>query len=182
MLEAPFTLHRGLIEKIDREIAHVREGRGGRVIAKMNALTERGIIDKLYEASQAGVEIDLIVRGACCLRPGVPGLSERIRVRSIVGRFLEHSRVYWFANGGKPEVFASSADWMERNLLWRVETCFPILEARLARRVSEECLENYLADSRQTWVLEPDGTYRRIREDAEAHGAQEALIAKHGHG
>jgi polyphosphate kinase len=181
LLEAPFTLHRALLEKIDREIEHARAGRGGRVIAKMNALTERGIIDKLYEASQAGVEIDLIVRGACCLRPGVPGLSERIRVRSIVGRFLEHSRVYWFANGGKPEVFASSADWMERNLLWRVETCFPILDARLARRVIEECLENYLADRRQTWVLQPDGDYRRIHDGPDAPGAQERLIAKHGH-
>lgn len=181
VLEAPFTLHPGLIEKIEREIAHVREGRGGRVIAKMNALTERSIIDKLYEASQAGVEIDLIVRGACCLRPGVPGLSERIRVRSIVGRFLEHSRVYWFANGGNPEVFASSADWMERNLLWRVETCFPILDPKLARRVTEECLESYLADRRQTWLLAPDGEYHRVSNSTDAYSAQEALIAKHGY-
>ncbi|MDW8479162.1 MAG: polyphosphate kinase 1 [Xanthomonadales bacterium] len=178
LVEAPFALHGALLSRIDREIAHARAGRGGRVIAKINALTERGIIDKLYEASQAGVEIDLIVRGACCLRPGVPGLSERIRVRSIVGRFLEHSRVYWFGNGGAPEVFASSADWMERNLLWRVETCFPLLEPAIAERVRQECLDNYLADRRQAWLLGPDGGYRRLDEGAGAHAAQEALLAR----
>src|SRR5690606_912042 len=128
LLQSPFTLHAGVLERIEREAAHARAGRPARIVAKMNALNEAQVVRALYAASQAGVRIDLIVRGACTLRPGVPGVSENIRVRSIVGRFLEHSRVYWFSNGGAPETFCASADWLERNLLRRVETCFPILD------------------------------------------------------
>jgi polyphosphate kinase len=179
LLQSPFTLHKRMLAMIDREIAHRRAGRAGRIIAKFNALTEETIIAKLYEASIAGVEIDLIVRGACALRPGLPGVSENIRVRSLVGRFLEHSRVYWFGNAGQPEIYASSADWMERNLLRRVEVCFPILDPELARRAHDETLSNYLADNLQTWQLGADGGYRRIEPgEAMPHGAQEALLAK----
>jgi polyphosphate kinase len=180
LLTSPFTLHGGLLAKIAREAAHAREGKPARIIAKMNALNEAGVIRALYAASQAGVEIDLIVRGACALRPGVPGLSERIRVRSVVGRFLEHSRVYWFQNGDAPEIFCSSADWMERNLLRRVETCFPILDPKLAKRVYEEELENYLRDNTQSWSLGADGQYQRIApgSDEMPHSAQLSLLAK----
>jgi polyphosphate kinase len=128
----------------------------------MNALNEAGVIAALYAASQSGVQVDLVVRGACCLRPGVPGLSENIRVRSVIGRFLEHSRVYWFGNDGNAEIFCSSADWMERNLLRRVETCFPILDPALAQRVFDETLANYLRDNQQAWQLHADGHYTRV--------------------
>jgi polyphosphate kinase len=124
------------------------------------------------------VQIDLIVRGACTLRPGVPGVSENIRVRSIVGRFLEHSRVYWFGNDGKPELFGASADWLERNLLRRVETCFPVLDPALAERVQREALQNYLADNTNAWELGADGRYRQCTPaDGEApYSAQLALL------
>ena len=128
----------------------------------------------------AGVQVDLIVRGICCLRPGVPGVSENIRVRSIVGRFLEHSRVYWFANGDDAELFCASADWLERNLLRRIETCFPILDPALAARVKDEALDNYLADNVDAWELQADGEYRR-RSPAPGetpHSAQSALLAR----
>ena len=178
LLNAPFTLHQGMMQRIEREAAHARAGRPARIIAKMNALTESQVIRALYRASQAGVEIDLIVRGACALRPGIPGVSERIRVRSIVGRFLEHSRVYWFGNDGAPELYCASADWMERNLLWRIETCFPIRDPALARRVYEETLRNYLADNTQAWLLQHDGSYERAEPGRErAHSAQQALLA-----
>ena len=146
----------------------------------MNALNESGVIRALYDASQAGVKVELIVRGACCLRPGVPGLSENISVRSVVGRFLEHSRVYWFGNNDKPEIFCSSADWMERNLLRRVETCFPILNPDLAARVYDEELANYLLDNQQAWQLHPDGSYSRQLPGPEEvpFSAQGALLAK----
>jgi polyphosphate kinase len=135
------------------------------------------VVEALYRASQAGVQIDLIVRGSCALRPGIPGVSDNIRVRSIVGRFLEHSRVYWFQNDESPEIYCSSADWMERNLLRRIETCFPIRDPQLARRVYEESLANYLADNTQSWQLEADGSYRRIGAgDAPAHSAQQTLL------
>ena len=180
LLTSPFTLHAGLLGKIAREAEHAREGKPARIIAKMNALNEASVIRALYAASQAGVEIDLIVRGACALRPGVPGLSERIRVRSVVGRFLEHSRVYWFENDGSPQLYCSSADWMERNLLRRVETCFPILDPKLARRVYDEELANYLADNTHAWLLQPDGRYERVVRgpDDMPHSAQHALLAK----
>ena len=180
LLTSPFTLHGGLLAKIAREAENARAGRPARIIAKMNALNEPGVIRSLYVASQAGVEIDLIVRGACALRPGVKGLSETIRVRSVVGRFLEHSRVYWFQNDLQPEIFCSSADWMERNLLRRVETCFPILDPKLARRVFDEELANYLADNTQAWQLLGDGSYERVlpAPGEKRFSAQQALIAK----
>jgi polyphosphate kinase len=180
LMVSPFTLHAGLLSRIEREAKHARAGKKGHIIAKMNALNESGVIRALYEASQAGVKIELIVRGACCLRPGVPGLSENISVRSVVGRFLEHSRVYWFGNNDKPEIFCSSADWMERNLLRRVETCFPILDADLAARVFDEELANYLLDNQQAWQLHPDGSYSRQlpTEDDVPFSAQGALLAK----
>ena len=139
------------------------KGKPARIIAKLNAIVEPEIIKALYRASQAGVQIDLIVRGACTLRPGVPGISDNIRVRSIVGRFLEHHRVYWFANDGEPDLFCSSADWLERNLLRRVETGFPVREPALAQRVYEEALDNYLRDNVSAWTLQPDGHYVRLK-------------------
>ena len=180
MLASPFSLHKGLLKKIANEAKLARAGKGGHIIAKMNALNETMVIRALYEASQAGVRIELIVRGACCLRPGVPGVSENITVRSVVGRFLEHSRVYWFGNGGKPEIFCSSADWMERNLLRRIETCFPILDPVLAKRVHDEELANYLADNQQSWQLHPDGRYSRLLpvDGAMPFSAQGALLAQ----
>ena len=180
LMASPFTLHKGLLKKIEREAKLARAGKPGRIIAKMNALNEASVIRALYEASQAGVKVELIVRGACCLRPGVPGLSENISVRSVVGRFLEHSRVYWFGNEGKPEIFCSSADWMERNLLRRVETCFPILDPLLAERVYNEELANYLADNQQAWQLHADGHYTRAEPagDAMPYAAQGALLAQ----
>src|SRR5690606_29379644 len=123
------------------EAAHARAGRPARIVAKMNALNESQVVRALYAASQDGVQIDLVVRGACTLRPGVPGVSDNIRVRSIVGRFLEHSRVYWFGNDGDPDLFCSSADWLERNLLRRVETGFPILDPAVATRIQDEVLD-----------------------------------------
>jgi polyphosphate kinase len=183
LMTSPFTLHKGLLKKIEREAKLARAGKAGRIIAKMNSLNEANVIRALYDASQAGVKIELIVRGACCLRPGVPGLSDNISVRSVVGRFLEHSRVYWFGNDGKPEIFCSSADWMERNLLRRVETCFPILDSALAERVYNEELANYLADNQQAWQLHADGHYTRAEPvgDAMPYSAQGALLAQFCH-
>ena len=179
LMASPFTLHAGLLARIAREARLARAGKGGHVIAKMNALNEAGVIRALYEASQAGARIDLVVRGACCLRPGVPGLSDNIRVRSVVGRVLEHSRVYWFGNDGNPETFCSSADWMERNLLRRVETCFPILDPQLAQRVFEEELSNYLQDNQQAWQLHADGSYSRVvAGDDPPYSAQGSLLAR----
>ena len=182
LLQAPFTLHEGLLQRIAREAANARLGREAGIIARMNALNEPTVIRALYEASRAGVRIQLIVRGACSLRPGVPGVSANITVRSVIGRFLEHSRVYWFANAGAPEIFCSSADWMERNLLRRVETCFPIVEPRLAERVFDETLAGYLADNQGAWELRPDGSYARIEPaDGEMpYSAQGSLLARLG--
>ncbi|WMS85994.1 polyphosphate kinase 1 [Pleionea litopenaei] len=159
MLQAPFTLHSGLINLIDQEILHKRAGKEGVIKLRMNSLTEATLIEKLYEASQAGVEIDLIIRGICCLRPGLKNISDNIRVRSIVGRFLEHSRVFYFANNGEPQVFASSADLMDRNLYHRVETCFPVTDEKLAKRLVSETIDIYLQDNSQSWELHSDGRY-----------------------
>lgn len=181
LLHSPFTLHKALLEKIAREGRHAREGRGGRVMAKLNAINEPAVIRALYQASREGAQIDLIVRGACCLRPGVPGVSDNIRVRSVVGRFLEHSRVFWFGNAGEPELYCGSADWLERNLLRRVEVCFPVLTPDLAQRVYEEDLLNYLDDNSDSWDLGADGEYRRCmpQTDQMPYSAQAALLAKH---
>ncbi|MCK0163437.1 polyphosphate kinase 1 [Marinobacter sp. S6332] len=155
LFHAPFTLHKRLLSLIERE---TELGEKGRIIIKINALTEIQLIKALYRASQAGVQVDLIVRGICSIRPQVPGLSDNIRVRSIVGRFLEHTRAYYFGNEGKPDVYCSSADCMERNLLSRVETAFPIEDPELIARVKED-LDTYLADNCQSWMLQPDGGY-----------------------
>ena len=162
LLQSPFTLHSGVLERIEREAAHARADKPARIVAKMNALNEPQVIRALYAASQAGVQIDLVVRGACTLLPGIPGVSDNIRVRSIVGRFLEHHRVWWFGNDGTPELYCSSADWLERNLLRRVETAFPVLDAGCARRVHREGLLNYVADNQNAWELRADGSYHKI--------------------
>jgi polyphosphate kinase len=160
LLHAPFALHKALLSKIEREAAHARAGRPARIIAKLNALTEPTVIQALYKASRAGVDIDLIVRGVCCLRPGVRGVSERISVRSIVGRFLEHSRVYYFENAGERDIYCGSADWMDRNLFRRIEVAFPVTAPDLQSRVTED-LHLYLADDCQAWDLKSDGRYHR---------------------
>lgn len=179
LLHAPFTLHQRLLEMIDREAQNALEGKRARIIAKVNAITEPEVIRALYRASCAGVRIDLIVRGICCLRPQVPGLSEHIRVVSIIGRFLEHSRVYWFANAGESEVYCSSADWMERNLINRVETCFPVEDRRLARRLRRD-MEVYLRDNAQSWELQPDGSYlaRQPATGEKRVASQQALMQR----
>ncbi|MBD7987158.1 polyphosphate kinase 1 [Luteimonas sp. Sa2BVA3] len=179
LLQSPFTLHGGVLERIEREARLAAAGRPARIIAKMNALNEPQVVRALYAASQAGVRIDLVVRGACTLRPGVPGVSDNIRVRSIVGRFLEHTRVYWFGNDGAPETWCASADWLERNLLRRVETCFPILDPAIAARVYREALQTYLDDNTNAWELQADGSYVQVSPvDGELpHSAQSALLA-----
>lgn len=177
LMHAPFTLHARLIELIDREAEHARAGRASGITVKVNSLSEPRIMRALYQASQAGVPIRLLVRGLCCLRPGIPGVSETIEVRSIVGRFLEHSRVYWFHNDGKDELYGSSADWMVRNLLNRVEVCFPIEDKKIVARVKEE-LGYYLADNCQSWVLQTDGEYLKNEpaKDEERLSAQQTLL------
>jgi polyphosphate kinase len=160
---APFDLKTRLLACIERESQHAHHGLPARIIAKMNALVDREVIEALYRASRAGVSIDLIVRGICCLRPGLRGISENIRVRSIVDRFLEHSRILYFENGGQPEVYLSSADWMPRNFHRRIETTFPILDGVLRDRVIHELLALPLADNTRARILQPDGTYRHAR-------------------
>jgi polyphosphate kinase len=176
LLVAPSNMRDRFVELIQRETRHARAGRAGRIIAKLNAIVDTGMIDALYEASQAGVEIDLIVRGICCLRPGVPGLSERIRVVSIIGRFLEHSRLWYFHNAGAPEYYLGSADWMPRNLDRRVEAIAPVEDARLHPRCLG-LLETCLADDRQAWDLRADGTYvQRVPGPDGEHSAQRILL------
>src|SRR4029077_8430534 len=155
---------------IDRETRHARRGRNARIIVKVNAIVDPPVIQALYRASQAGVEIDLIVRGQCTLVPGLRGISSRIRVRSIVGRFLEHSRIFYFENGGKPEIYLGSADWMQRNLYERVEGLFPLKDPQLCQRVCNEILSSYLADTRKARILGSDGTYSRPRSVRNGHG------------
>ena len=179
LLQSPFSLHPELLARIERETGVARAGRPARIVAKLNALVDREIIQALYSASQAGVQIDLIVRGICCLRPGVPGVSDNIRVRSVIGRFLEHTRVFWFRNDDTEEVWLASADWMERNFFRRVEVAFPIEDPGLRTRVVQEALEFYLADNTQAWTLAGDGTYTRLKPDGQlAHSAQGALLQK----
>jgi polyphosphate kinase len=176
ILQSPFALHTALAEKINREASNARAGRPARIIAKMNALIEPQIIHALYEASVAGVQVDLIVRGICALRPGIPFVSENIRVRSIIGRFLEHSRVYYFLNDGAEEMYCASADWMERNFFRRVEVAFPIERAKHRERIRRD-LEVYLADNTQAWELRADGTYSRVARTADPVSAQQQLLA-----
>lgn len=177
LLQAPFTLHDTIIARINREAELAAAGTPGRVIAKINALTEPRTIQALYRASQAGVNIDLIVRGICVLRPGIEGVSNNIRVRSIVGRFLEHTRVFYFGNGKSPEIFCSSADWMDRNFFRRVESAFPILDPQARQRIIDD-LNCYLRDNHQAWILSSDGSYTRARppQGEEPCSAQQVLL------
>ncbi|WP_276488100.1 polyphosphate kinase 1 [Ectopseudomonas mendocina] len=179
LLHAPFTLKKTLLDLIAKETAAAAEGKPAQIMAKVNALTDPKIIRALYKASQTGVKIDLVVRGMCCLRPGIAGVSHNIQVRSIVGRFLEHSRIYYFLNGGDELVYLSSADWMERNLDKRVETCFPVEGKKLITRVKKE-LESYLSDNTQAWVLQSDGRYQRLQPTGNQNprSAQSGLLEK----
>ncbi|SDT21617.1 polyphosphate kinase [Halopseudomonas xinjiangensis] len=181
LLQAPFTLKKRLLELINRETLAAQAGKPAQIIAKVNALTDAKIIKAMYKASQAGVRIDLIVRGMCCLRPGIPGVSHNINVRSIVGRFLEHSRVYYFLNEGQDQVWLSSADMMERNLEKRVETCFPLEGKKLITRAKQE-LQVFLTDNTQSWILQPDGSYVRSSPSGNqlARSAQSTLLDKLG--
>ena len=163
LLVAPLDLLEKCLAMIAREAEHARAGRPARIIAKMNALLDQNVIAELYRASQAGVEIDLIVRGICALRPGIRGVSNRIRVRSIVGRFLEHSRIFYFSNGGDEEIYIGSADWMPRNLYDRVEAMVPVRNPMLRERIHHEILGAYLADNMKTRILQSDGSYVHTR-------------------
>lgn len=160
LLQSPFTLHSGLMEKIEREIRHAKAGKPAKIIIQVNAVVEPLAIQALYRASQAGVKIQMIVRGMCCLRPNIAGISENIEVRAIVGRFLEHARIYAFHNDGNQEVYASSADLMNRNMFKRVEVCFPIENKKLAQRILRN-LDLYLNDNSQAWIMQSDGSYVR---------------------
>jgi polyphosphate kinase len=176
--QAPFTLHKQILRAIQTETVHAEAGRGGRIIAKMNALVEPDVIGALYAASKAGVQIDLIVRGVCALRPGVAGASENIRVRSVIGRFLEHSRVFYFHNGGAENIYLSSADWMGRNFFGRVEICFPVLDAVLKQRVLDEGLNCYLDDHAPAWCMDENGQYRLSPLGNAKSGAQQVLLER----
>jgi polyphosphate kinase len=178
LLLAPFAMHRRIVEMIRREAKHARDGKPARIVAKMNALIEEQVIRALYAASEAGVAIDLVVRGACALRPGVPGMSSNIRVRSILGRFLEHHRVWMFGNGGERDVWLSSADWMGRNLFRRIEVAFPVRDPVLRARVIAEGLEIYLTDDADAWTLGAGGTWTRVepRHGARRRSAQATLL------
>jgi len=175
--QSPFTLHKRVLAAIRNEARLAREGQPARIIAKMNALLDPQVIDELYLASQAGVKIDLIVRGVCALRPGIQGLSENIRVRSVIGRFLEHTRVFYFHNGGADDVYLASADWMGRNFFRRIELCFPVLDPALKRRVVREGLQPYLDDNGQAWAMDADGGYARVKpRRGRRRSAQEELL------
>ena len=176
LLVAPLTLADDTLALIAREAQHARSGKPARIIAKMNGLLDAATIEALYAASTAGVQIDLIIRGMCALRAGVPGLSENIRVRSIIGRFLEHSRIFWFANGGSEEVFCGSADWMPRNLYERCEVLFPIYDPAAKTRLRDEILESYLRDDTKARCMQPDGTYTRANKSGKGLSAQDWLM------
>jgi polyphosphate kinase len=171
--QAPFTLHPRTVEAIDNETRMAKAKKPARIIAKMNALLEPEVIEALYRASQAGVKVDLIIRGVCALRPGVKGLSENIRVRSIIGRFLEHTRVFHFRNGGEAEMMVSSADWMDRNFFKRIELAVPVLDPKARRRLMREGLKAYLDDNVQAWEMQPDGSFKRVK-----HGRKKAVSAQ----
>jgi polyphosphate kinase len=175
--QSPFSMHQRTLAAIDNETRAAKARKPARIIAKMNALLEPQVIEALYKASQAGVKVDLIVRGVCALRPGVKGLSENIRVRSIVGRFLEHTRIFHFRNGGESELLLSSADWMERNFFRRIELCVPVLDAKVRRRIMREALKAYLDDNTQAWEMQSDGGFKRRKAGrGKAFGAQQYLL------
>ncbi|MBE0471243.1 MAG: polyphosphate kinase 1 [Methyloprofundus sp.] len=175
LLQSPFTLHKGLLDKIEREIDFAKKGKPSKIIIKVNSVVEEQLIQALYRASQAGVEVKLIVRGICSLRPGIEGVSENIEVRSIIGRFLEHARVYMFENGGNPEVYAASADIMNRNMFRRVEACFPIEHKALKARVLAD-LELYLKDNSGSWIMQSDGSYVQSMPEGEVCQVQALLM------
>ena len=177
LLHAPFTLHAGLLDKIERETDNAANGKPARIIIKVNAVVEPEMVQAFYRASIAGVKVDLIVRGICTLKPGVEGISDNIQVRSIIGRFLEHTRVFYFENDGNPEIWCASADLMKRNLLRRVETAFPIESKKLRQRIFDD-LQLYLADNSQAWILAADGRYKRVdsNEDDEKVAVQTHLL------
>jgi polyphosphate kinase len=179
LLQSPFTLHKAILDHIEQEIKNANAGKEARVIAKMNALVEPEIIRALYRASIAGVKVDLIIRGICCLRPGIKGVSENIQVRSIIGRFLEHTRVFYFHNDGEPNLYCASADWMPRNLFHRVEACFPIEEKRPRDQIIKFGLLNYLSDNSQAWILQSDGSYKRARSGSAKPRASQAILLEH---
>jgi polyphosphate kinase len=182
LLQSPFGLHAAVVEKIEREAQTATAGRSGRIIAKMNSLVDPQVIEALYRASRAGVQIDLIIRGLCALRPGIPGVSDNIRVRSIVGRFLEHSRVFFFENGGASELYLASADWMERNFFRRVEIAFPVREETHRERIVRD-LNYYLSDNTQSWALSRDGRYQRCERGKDpVRDAQATLLARYAAG
>jgi polyphosphate kinase len=177
LLQSPFGLHEAVIAKIEREADVAASGKPGRIIAKMNSLVDPHVIEALYRASRAGVQIDLMIRGLCALRPGIPGVSDNIRVRSIVGRFLEHSRVFYFGNDGASELYLASADWMERNFFRRVELAVPILDKKLKMRVIEEGLKMVLSDNCQSWQMDCNGQYTRRKPSGTRRiNAQEQLL------
>jgi len=179
LLQSPFTLHKGIINKIEREIVLAKKGLPTQIIIKVNSVVEEEIIQALYRASCAGVKVKLIIRGVCSLKPGIKGVSENIEVRSIIGRFLEHTRVYVFSNGGVPEVYAASADVMGRNMFRRVETCFPIENKHLKERVLQD-LEGYLKDNSQAWLMQSDGSYiQATHEEGEEYCIQKELMAQY---
>ncbi|MFZ8912632.1 MAG: RNA degradosome polyphosphate kinase, partial [Burkholderiaceae bacterium] len=178
--QSPFTLHSQIIKAIRREVAIAKSGGRALVIAKMNSLVEPEVIEALYKASQAGVKVDLIVRGVCMLRPGIKGLSDNIRVRSVIGRFLEHSRIFYFRNNGADDLYLSSADWMDRNFFRRVEIAVPVLNRTLKQRVLREGFRVHLQPSAQAWQMRPDGSYelKRPRGSAGVGTAKHALSSQ----
>ena len=185
LLQSPFTLHKTMMQYIEQEAEHARAGRPAKIIAKMNALTEEEVIRALYKASQAGVKIQLIIRGVCLLRPGIKGVSENITVRSIIGRFLEHPRIFYFLNDGpndqESHLYCASADWMERNFFRRVEACFPIEDPKLNQRVFKQGLMLYLSDNTQAWILQSDGSYKRTTPGKQVpKSAQQTLLEELG--
>ncbi|MFN8771199.1 MAG: polyphosphate kinase 1 [Neisseriaceae bacterium] len=180
LYQAPFNLFQLIIQSIENEIANALNGKKAVIIAKMNSLLENDVIRALYRASQAGVKITLIVRGACGLRPQMPGISDNIQVRSIVGRFLEHHRVFYFYNSGEENVYISSADWMKRNFFRRVETCVPILNKKIKRRIITEGLRYYIRDNVNAWIMDSNGNYSKVKSRAKRFSAQEELMKKLG--
>jgi len=174
---APYDLREGMLALIDREIDHAKAGRAAEIFVKMNALVEEGMIEALYRASQAGVKIRLMIRGVCCLRPGIPGVSDNIEVRSLVGRFLEHSRIIRFENGGSPDIYLGSADWMPRNLFRRVETTFPLRNPRVQEHV-QEIIDWFWRDNVKARVLNADGEYLPRPLEHELFDAQAEFLAE----
>ena len=176
ILQSPFTLHDSMVALVRAEAEAARAGKKARILAKMNSLLEQTVIEELYKASQAGVKIDLVVRGVCALRAGVKGLSENIRVRSVIGRFLEHSRVFYFYSGGQEKVYLSSADWMDRNFFRRVEIAFPVEDKNLKKRVINEAFSLALRDTQLAWQQQPNGDYSRVRRGVHPRNLHDDLM------